>query len=155
MWHLKCVSLGQSFDRLKSNCLNSPHLVQVLSFPRLVKEGSSGGGCWSGMNIWLLMRQSSKKILTIWVWICGHKENLTIASPSNYYLKEFQSQVFSVKHRALGKCTGWEPKTADRLDKELPKRISWRAEHYLVQHYHTWTLIIQQIEWEMLLKEKD
>lgn len=96
-----CLSWTIFFDRPPSNCLNPPHLIQDLSFPRLVKEGSSGGVVW-----YEYMTTNEKlliKNLTIWVWICGHKDDLTIASPSNFYLEEFQSQVFSVKRHVLGR----------------------------------------------------
>lgn len=109
------------FDRLPSNCPNPPHLIQDLSFPRLVKEGSSGGVVWyeyMTTNETVLIKN-----LTIWVWICDHKEDLTIASPSNSYLEEFQSQVFSVKQRVLGKKSSsiWEPNTDGQPDKDPPK----------------------------------
>lgn len=91
----KCLSWSIFFDRLPSNCPNPSHFIQDLSFPRLVKEGSSGGVVWyeyMTTNETVLIKN-----LTIWVWICDHKDNLTIAmSPSNSYLVEFQSQVFSV-----------------------------------------------------------
>ena len=52
------------------------------------------------------------------------KKDLTIASPSNAYLEEFQSQVLSAKQRALGKespSNREQAKTAAHPDKDFQK----------------------------------
>lgn len=118
----ECLSWTIFFDHSTSNCLNPTHLDQDLSFPRLVKEGSSGG-----VVVWYEYMTTNETVLiknlTIWVWICDHKEDLTMASPSNSYLEECQSQVFSVKRRVLGKKSPsiWEPNTTSHPDKDPPK----------------------------------
>lgn len=150
----ECLSWTIISDHPSSNCLDPPHLVQDLSFPRLVKEGSSGGVVWyeyMTTNETVLIKN-----LTIWVWICEHKKDLTIASPSNSYLVESQSQVFSVKRLVLGQESpkGWAPNTGCHPDKESPQKINWRGRHCPVQRYHTRRLIIQQAEWKLLVETK-
>lgn len=121
----ECLSWTIFSDHPPCNCLNPPHLIQDLSFPRLVKEGSSR--CGWGWGVWYEYMTTNETVLiknlAIWVWICDHKEDLTIASPSNSYLEEFQSQVFSVKHRVLGKKSPsiWQPNTVGHHDKDPPK----------------------------------